>query len=144
MKIPSTFIAEPGRGIGKARTGEPPRADASPASAEDGLTKKWSEAQNAAAEFETLFMDLIVKGMRQTAKPEDASNASEIYTGMLDSEYAKVMTGSQSFGVRDMILDWMKSADPTLAQAGKELHRAKAQGQALEAYRVQAGALPTK
>jgi peptidoglycan hydrolase FlgJ len=110
--------------LGNLRENTATKADVKPgakAQAPEGVdAKKWQEAQAAATEFETLFMDLIVKGMRQTAKPEDASNASDIYTGMLDSEHAKSMTSAQSFGVREMILDWMKTSDPSLQGGQKQ------------------------
>lgn len=78
--------------------------------------QKAAEAEKVAQEFETMFMDLVMKGMRRTAMPEEASNALEIYQDMLDSEYSKTMTTGQDFGIRRMILDWMKTADPDLKQ----------------------------
>ena len=101
-----------------------------------------SAAEKVASEFETLFLDLVMKGMRQTAKPEDQSNAEDIFTGMLDQEYAKTMTEARDFGVKSLILDWMKTADPKLALEAAGLEKAKAAGQGLEAYRAQAGRLP--
>jgi Rod binding domain-containing protein len=69
--------------------------------------KKAQEADNVAKEFETLFVDMMLKSMRQTAKAEDESNAQDIYKGMLDSEYSKSMTEAQSFGIRQMIKEWI-------------------------------------
>lgn len=87
----------------------------------DGLTKptpaqeaKYKEAEQVAQDFETMFMDLILKTMRDTAKPEESTNAQDIYQGMLDSEYSKAMTGAKNFGVRDLVLNWMKNNDPDL------------------------------
>jgi len=71
-------------------------------------------AEQVAKEFETIFFDLVLKGMRATVKPEVASNALNIYEGLLDSEYAKTVTGSGNFGIKDLILDWMKGVDPLL------------------------------
>ena len=82
-------------------------------------TETATEASKVAAEFETLFMDLVVKGLRQTAKPEEESNAQDIFTGMLDQEYTKVMTGSREFGIKSLLLDWMKTVDPKLAVKGQ-------------------------
>ena len=85
------------------------------------LTGKAAEADKVAREFETLFMDLVMKSMRQTARPEEQSNATEIYQGMLDSEQTKNMTNAQDFGIRSLILDWMKNVDPDInKQVGKE------------------------
>lgn len=107
---------------------------------------KWAEADAVAKDFETLFMDLVVKGMRQTAKAEEGSNANDIYTGMLDGEYARAMTGAQDFGVRDMILDWMKLNDPAFANGPREGRGAieGTRAQALEAYKAQSAAKATK
>lgn len=101
---------------------------------------KWAEADKVAKDFETMFMDLVVKGMRQTAKPEENSNANDVYTGMLDGEYAKAMTGAQDFGVREMILDWMRLNDPTFSAGAREGRGALegTRAQALEAYKAQA------
>jgi Rod binding domain-containing protein len=76
--------------------------------------KKRQEAEKTAQEFETLFVDMMVKSMRKSAQPEDVSNAEDIYQGMLDSEYSKSMTGANNFGIREKILDWMEQTDPTL------------------------------
>ena len=151
MKISSPSLASPamllGPGSAEAK-GAATKLAASKETTAKGVRKpldketekKLQEAEKVASEFETMFMDLIVKGMRQTAQPEESSNALDIYNGMLDGEYTKSMTGAQDFGVRGMLLEWMKTADPTLAGAGAELQKLKAsQGAALEAYRAQAG-----
>ncbi len=70
-------------------------------------TNKYKEADEAAKQFETLFMDMMIKNMRETAKPEDESNAQGIYKDMLDKEYSKSMTDAQSFGIRDMVRQWI-------------------------------------
>lgn len=72
------------------------------------------EAENIAKEFETIYLDMMLKSMRQTAKPEDESNAHDIFQGMLDGEYTKLMADSQNFGIRDLLLNWMKENDPAL------------------------------
>ncbi len=69
--------------------------------------KKESEADGVAKEFETLFLDMMMKSMRQTVKAEDETNAENIYKSMLDSEYTKVMTDAQSFGIREMVRNWI-------------------------------------
>jgi len=77
-------------------------------------------AEKAAQEFETLFVDMMVKSMRQTAAPEDSSNAEDIYQGMLDSEYSKSMTTANNFGIREQILNWMEQADPSLKNVNSQ------------------------
>lgn len=111
----------------------------------DDKSFKTQQAEQVAQDFETMFLDLILKTMRETAKPEDATNAQEIYQGMLDGEYAKNMTGSKNFGVRDLVLNWMKNNDPDLkvvnSEAQKtlqELEKSKtAMKFAAEQYRMQ-------
>ncbi len=81
--------------------------------------RKRQEAEKAAQEFETLFVDMMVKSMRQTAQGEDVSNAEDVYQGMLDSEYSKSMTTANNFGIREKILEWMEQTDPSL-KIGKQ------------------------
>jgi flagellar protein FlgJ len=69
--------------------------------------KKVKEADSVAKEFETLFVDMMMKSMRETVKPEEESNAQNIYKSMLDSEYSKTMTDAQSFGIREMVKNWI-------------------------------------
>ncbi len=76
--------------------------------------EKLKEAENVAKEFEGIYLDMMIKSMRQTAKPEDESNAHDIFQSMLDGEYAKLMTDSQNFGIRNLLLNWMKENDPAL------------------------------
>jgi Rod binding domain-containing protein len=100
------------------------------------------EAKKAAQEFEAMFAELMLKSMRQTAMPEDASNALDIFQGMLDGEYAKAMTSKGELGVQDLVLDWMRQVDPKLggALAGGALppkNDAAAVNNALKNYRMQ-------
>jgi flagellar protein FlgJ len=69
--------------------------------------KKSKEADAVAKEFETLFVDMMMKSMRETVKPDDETNAQNIYKSMLDSEYSKNMTDAQSFGIREMVRNWI-------------------------------------
>ncbi|APJ04544.1 rod-binding protein [Silvanigrella aquatica] len=78
------------------------------------IAQKLKDAENVAKEFETIYLDMMIKSMRQTAKPEDESNAQDIFKSMLDGEYSKLMANSQNFGIRDLILNWMKESDPDL------------------------------
>ena len=70
-------------------------------------TQREKEADSVAKEFETLFVEMMMKSMRETAKPEDESNAQGIYRGMLDGEYSKNMTDAQSSGIREMVRNWI-------------------------------------
>ena len=83
-------------------------------SEQEAVNPKLKEAETVAKEFETIYLDMMLKSMRQTAKPENESNAHDIFQSMLDSEYSKIMAESQSFGIRDLILNWMKDNDASL------------------------------
>lgn len=89
------------------------------------VLQKIKDAENVAKEFETIYLDMMLKSMRQTAKAEDESNAHDIFQGMLDGEYTKLMADSQSFGIRDLILNWMKENDPSLNPNLKTMNELK-------------------
>jgi hypothetical protein len=63
----------------------------------------------AAAEFESLFVNEMLKVMRRTIpKNPDASMATEMFTGMLDGEVAKATSGAQSgLGIARLIQNEM-------------------------------------
>lgn len=57
-------------------------------------------------DFESMFIEQMLKGMRTSIQKSgliDGGNAEEIYTSMLDSEYAKSMAAQRSTGLADMI-----------------------------------------
>ena len=98
---------------------------------DDAAQRRRAEAEQAATDFETMFTDLMLKSMRQTAQPEEASNAHEIYQGMLDQEYSKTMASRGDLGIRDMILQWMEQAEPSLVEAKAAMDGYKAQSAAM-------------
>ncbi len=66
----------------------------------------------AARGFESLFMDQLMKVMRQTVpKSEmDLENpATEIYRGMLDSEYSKIAANAGGVGLAEQIIAYLES-----------------------------------
>jgi len=77
---------------------------------------KMQQKVEVAKEFEKMYVDIMLQTMRKTSIVEDTSNATEIYKDMLDSEYSKTMTDGYNFGIRDIILDWMKNTDIDLAK----------------------------
>jgi peptidoglycan hydrolase FlgJ len=89
------------------------------------LDEKTKAAQEAAGQFETVFVNMMLKSMRDTAKPEEESNAMGIYGGMLDEEYGKSMSQTHSFGIKKAIFDWIQQNDPDLASSKKELDQLK-------------------
>ena len=67
---------------------------------------KAKQARQVAEDFESLFMDVVMKSMRQTVHKSgfmDGGNAENIYQSMLDSEYSKMMASSGSTGFADKI-----------------------------------------
>lgn len=84
------------------------------------------ELRRAAAEFESLFINQMLKSMRETvAKSElfHGGNAEEIYTSMLDTELSKSMAKAGGIGLADMLLKQFSNtgspiaAEPAGAQA---------------------------
>ncbi len=75
------------------------------------------KAEKAAQEFEALFLDIMLQSMRKTAAPEEQSNAQSIYSSMLDSEYSKSMSSSHTFGIKELILDWMRANQAGLGKS---------------------------
>ncbi|NBO38158.1 hypothetical protein EBU99_06215 [bacterium] len=89
------------------------------------IDRRRAEAEKVAQDFETMFIDMVVKSMRQTAQPEDLSNAEDIYQGMLDSEYSKSMTATQTFGIREQILNWLEQTDPEIKRVASDSREAQ-------------------
>ena len=60
-------------------------------------------ARQAAVQFESLFMQQVLKSMRDaTVKAEGSNNANDTYTSMLDSQMAKQFAGRPG-GLSDML-----------------------------------------
>lgn len=56
----------------------------------------------AAKEFEGVFMDIVMKSMRNSVTKSDVfgdSSKTDFFQGMLDSEYSKLTTTRQSTGL---------------------------------------------
>lgn len=63
--------------------------------------------RKAAQDFESIFLDLVLKSMRSTVEKSgymDGGNAEEIYRSLLDSEYAKIMAATNTTGLSDAIV----------------------------------------
>jgi len=63
--------------------------------------------REAASEFESLFINQMLKSMRETITKSElfhGGNAEDIYTSMLDSELSKNMASSGGIGLADMLL----------------------------------------
>lgn len=85
--------------------------------------------EEACAEFESLLINLLMKQMRKTVpKPEliNGGMGEEIFTGMLDEEYARKMAFTQGTGLRSVLLE----------QLTGERGNSPPQGMVLERYGV--------
>lgn len=72
-----------------------------------GPRESQKELKAAAAEFESLFINQMLKNMRDTVVKSElfhGGNAEEIYTSMLDTELSKSMANSGGIGLADMLL----------------------------------------
>jgi flagellar protein FlgJ len=112
------------------------RADAAP-SDRQGMKK-------AAEDFESLFLNIVLKAMRDTVPKSaliDGGNAEEIYKGMLDEEYAKMMAQQRHTGLADNIEAFMLQAQAGIKAslpAGKDLALKAYQNQGLQVGQKQA------
>lgn len=68
------------------------------------------EIRGVAEDFESLFLGIVLKSMRQTVQKSgllDGGNAEEIYGSMLDDEYAKSMAAQRHTGIADNIEEFL-------------------------------------
>lgn len=61
-----------------------------------------SATRQAAVQFESMFMQLVMKSMRDATQKADGSPTADTFTSMLDSQFAKQFAG-RSTGLADMI-----------------------------------------
>ncbi len=77
-----------------------------------GKTVEDEQLMKAARQFEALFIQQMLQGMRETV-PEseliDGGMAEEIYEGMLDEAYAEKMAQSGGMGLADKIYEQFTS-----------------------------------
>lgn len=83
----------------------------------------------AADGMEAMFLDYLMKVMRQTVPKNDMdleSPASDIYRGMLDNEYAKTAAHAGSVGLSDTIIAYMAPESYTLPKGQMNAPASKA------------------
>ena len=72
-----------------------------------------AQIKQLAEEFESLFLGIVLKSMRDTV-PKDGlingGNAEDIYRSMLDTEYSKQMAQQRSTGLADNIEEYLLRA----------------------------------
>ncbi|MBS13809.1 MAG: hypothetical protein CME19_19720 [Gemmatimonadetes bacterium] len=75
------------------------------------------QIREAAQEFESVFLFQMLKQVRNSIHREEGimngGMGEEMFTGLLDEEYAKVMAKSNSTGLADMIYQQMSRAEGT-------------------------------
>lgn len=62
--------------------------------------------KQAATQFEAVFMNMLLKSMRDTVPKDGAmeSDATRMYTGMMDQQLAQNMAGGKGLGLADLIV----------------------------------------
>ena len=62
--------------------------------------------KEVAIQFETLFLDMILKSMRSATAGDSAfdSEATQVFTGLLDHEYSRKLAEKGGFGLADMLV----------------------------------------
>lgn len=72
-----------------------------------------AEIKKVADEFESLFLNLVLKSMRNTVQKSgfvDGGNAEDIYRSMLDDEYSKMMAEQRHTGIATQIEGFLLEA----------------------------------
>ena len=83
--------------------------------------KDAAAAKKVAKDFESLFIGMMVKSMRETVGKDKLTNGGhgeEIYSSLLDQEYAKAMTESGGVGLTAMLEKQL--VKPAFDAAGKQ------------------------
>lgn len=62
--------------------------------------------KEAARQFETLFLDMMLKSMRSAAPGDSVfdNEATKVFTGLLDHEYARKLANQGGLGLADLIV----------------------------------------
>lgn len=75
-------------------------------SARSTRARELDQVKKLSRDFESIFLEQMFKSMRSSIQKSgliDGGNAEEIYTSMLDSEYAKQMSSQGQSGLAQMI-----------------------------------------
>lgn len=73
--------------------------------------KKDAELKKACADFESVFMQKMLEGMRKTIPKSgllDGGMQEEIYTSMFDEELSKLVANGKGMGLGDMMYKQMQ------------------------------------
>ena len=107
----------------------------------DRVVENESKIKKLSKEFESLFLDVVLKSMRNTVQKSgliDGGHAENLYQSMLDSEYAKVMSEQGNNGLAEMIEKQLLGFEQKSIEGTKNIDKL----QAKEAYRKTIGMFP--
>jgi flagellar protein FlgJ len=148
MKIgpsPTTVLRNVQTELGTAKAGDP-FDTSSPLTGKGGPKDEKAQIKALSSEFESLFLGLVLKAMRDTVPKNDivdGGNAEDIYKSMLDTEYTKVMAAQRNTGIGDNIEKFLLQAsgnDEGAKLAAKDFAAKLQETKGLKAYKD--GALP--
>jgi flagellar protein FlgJ len=124
-------IGNPGLDTGSMRLMKDPTAGIGGSSAlalaGDKTMKSKDKVANLAREFESVFMNQMLKAMRQTIPKNDLINgghAEEIYSSLLDEEFSRQMAYTQQGGLSQSLANQLNMA------IDKQSGKSEAQGPA--------------
>lgn len=95
-------------------------------SMEAGKAKKDKELRDACAAFEGMFMDMMMRTMRQAGMESSLvkkSNGEKIFTEMLDQQYVDILTKRHDSGLGESLYQHLKQTMPEYREEGKNFHR---------------------
>lgn len=100
-------------------------------------TDKQEQLKQASQDFEAIFLETVLKSMRQSVMKSglmDGGHAEDLYRSMLDSEYAKSMSGLDQTGLSQMIYQQLIKT----GEVPVETNAINKQKSGMEAYQLQA------
>lgn len=94
------------------------------------LNRKWAEGdekklEEACAEFESIFIYLVMKQMRKTIPKSgllDGGKGEEIFTGMMDEELSKQMSLRQGLGLREALIEQLTGKRVNVLPSSSAVH----------------------
>lgn len=94
------------------------------------LKQKWAEGdekklEEACAEFESLFINMVMKQMRKTVVKSglmDGGKGEEIFTEMMDVEISKEMSLRQGLGLREALIEQLTGKRVNVLPSSSAVH----------------------
>ena len=75
-------------------------------------------AQGVRREFETLFLDMMMKSMRSAAPGNSVldSEGSRVFTGLLDHEFSRKLADQGGLGLADLLIKQLSKLVPNAVE----------------------------